>query len=96
MRRYFLKLTMEIENPNIYDYYKIKSFIKIFDYPFVKFKMELKDETINDLKEQIPHDSTGIYTKYTSSQQIIKFIDQRINKSYDEELDKYYSHKNKL
>jgi len=96
MRRNILKLTMEIQNPNIYDYYKIKSFIKIFDYPFVNFKMQLKDKNVNDLKEQIPHDSTGIYTKYTCSEQIIKFIDQRMNKFYDEELDKYYSDKNKL
>jgi len=96
MRRNILKLTMEIQNPNIYSYYKIKSFIKLFDSPFVNFKMQLKDETVNDLKEQIPHGYTGIYTKYTCSEQIIKFIDQRMNKFYDEELDKHYSHKNKL
>lgn len=96
MRRNILKLTMEIQNPTIYSYYKIKSFIKIFDYPFVNFKMELKDETSNDLKEQIPHDSMGIYTKYTCSEQIIKFIDQRMNKFYDEERDTYVSYKGKL
>jgi hypothetical protein len=96
MRRNILKLTMEIQNPNIYSYYKIKSFIKLFDSPFVNFKMQLKDETVNDLKEKIPHEYTGIYTKYTCSEQIIKFIDQRMNKFYDEERDTYVSYKGKL
>ena len=96
MTRNILKLTMEIQNPNIYSYYKIKSFIKLFDSPFVNFKMQLKDETVNDLKEQMSHDYTGIYTKYTCSEQIIKFIDQRMNKFYDEERDTYVSYKGKL
>ena len=46
-----------------------------------------KIETEDSFKDKI---IGGIRGK--NSDQIIKFIDQRMNKFYDEELDKHYSH----
>lgn len=84
--RTLLKLTMEIQNPNIYTYYKIKSFIKIVDSPFVNFKMRLKEENINEFKKI--HNYKGIYTYYTCSDKIIKLINQKMNKFYEDETTK--------
>jgi|UniRef100_A0A6C0I5A8 hypothetical protein len=76
-----LKFTFEITNPKIYDYYKIKSLMHIFDYGSVTFKMKMKDNVKTDIK------NTQIYqtTKFDNQDEIVKFLDKKMI-DYSEEL----------
>ena len=72
----------EVQNPNNFLHYKLAQFIQKLDYPFVNFKLELKDEITNNLTEQYPYDSTGVYTKYSCTKNILKVLNSRIDTNY--------------
>jgi hypothetical protein len=71
-----LIFTVEIKNPNIYTYYKLKSFIKIIDDNFVKFKLSNNYENVktNEIKQ----------SEINGSDNIINHIDMKMNKIVDE------------
>lgn len=75
MRSNILKFTIEIQYPTKFLCEKLAKFVHDTDYPsFVSYKLKLKDEVTNDLKEQYLHDTTGIYTTYTNGEKIVKVL----------------------
>lgn len=75
MRVNVLKFTIEIQYPTKFLYQKLAKFINDTNYPsFISYKLEMKDEITNNLKEQYLHDTTGIYTTYTSGTKIVKLL----------------------
>jgi hypothetical protein len=83
MRNNLLKLTIELKNPNIYTYYKIKSFIKILDDRFVKYNMVVKDCSCDISKNTDNKICKKNETEFNGSDNIIKYIDVKMNKFYD-------------
>jgi hypothetical protein len=83
MRTKFLKLTIDLQYPNIYTYYKIKSFMKLFDEKFVKYNMIIKDEFPESSKITINDKISENETEFNGSENIIKHIDNKMNKFYD-------------
>ena len=75
MRANVLKFTIEIQYPTKFFYQKLSKFVSDTNYPsFINYKLEMKDEITNNLKEQYLHDTTGIYTTYTSGHKIARLL----------------------
>ena len=85
-----LKFTFEITNPKIYDYYKIKSLMHIFEYGSVTFKMKMKENMKTDIIK-----NTQMYqtTKFENQDEIVKFLDKKMSDYTDELYTQYKLYK---